>query len=66
MTGGLLFASIGGLFISLLTFQIPALQANTFTRLVNLMITVPLVVGIGLFLFRGIKGLIPTVGGDVD
>lgn len=66
VTAGLLFGAIGSFFIGLLTFQIPALQANPFTQLINLMISIPIIIVLGMFLFRNVKSLIPTVGGDVD
>lgn len=66
VVASLMFVSISVLFISLLTFQIPALQANPFTQLVNAVISIPIIVVLGLVIFRGIKSIIPTVGGDMD
>lgn len=63
---GAMFTAIGGFFIGLIAFQIPALQANPFTQLINVMISVPIIVVLGLFIFRATKSLVPTVGGDVD
>ncbi len=60
--GGLII----GLFGALLTFQIPAFQANIFTQLINAMISIPLVVVLGLFIFRLLKSIIPFEEGDID
>lgn len=70
LNGIVQLGSIGGViigyFFGLLTFQIPALQGNPFLQLVNLMIVVPILVVLGLFLFRLVKSIVPTVGGDAD
>lgn len=55
-----------GYFFGILTFSIPALQGNPLLQLLNFLIVVPILVVLGLFIFRLLKGLIPTVGGDAD
>lgn len=55
-----------GYFFGILTFSIPALQGNPLLQVLNLLIVIPILVVLGLFIFRLLKGLIPTVGGDAD
>ncbi len=66
VTAVLIGGSIMGMFFALLTFQIPAFQANLFTQLLNVLIVVPIIVVLVYMSFRIIKSVIPTVGGDAD
>ena len=66
VTAALWGVAIFSMFIALLTFQIPALQANAFTQLLNVMLVVPIVTILVWLGFRTAKSIIPTVGGDAD
>lgn len=66
VTGAKLAGGLISMFGALLTFQIPALQVNPFTQLINFLIVVPIIVVLVYMSFRIIKSVIPTVGGDAD
>lgn len=66
VTAGNMLLSIGGMFVALLTFQIPALNSSPEGQLLNFLIIVPIFTVLSLAFFRLGKSLIPTVGGDAD
>ncbi len=67
VTGAVIGSALGAAFVGLLTFQLPAFQQlGAFGFLLNAMIVFPIIIVSGLFLYRLIKGLIPTIGGDLD
>lgn len=63
---GSTLASVGGMFVALLTFQIPAMQSSPVLQLLNFLIVIPIIVVLVLFFFRLAKSVIPLIGGEPD